>query len=64
MKAFIWGSLTESITVEGVFQLMDWKTNHPKHEVISAETYVRLQSHFENEYSSVFQLRDKVFIAL
>ena len=64
MSAFIWGSLTETITVEGVFQLMDWKNNHAKHFHVDKEVYLRNQSHFENEYSSVFQLRDKVFIAL
>lgn len=64
MTAFIWGSLTEPITAEGVFQLMDWKNNHPKHFHVDKATYQKNTPHFENEYSSIFQLRDKVFIAL
>ena len=63
MKALIWGSNTEPLTVEKVCLLLDWIINN-KYFIIDIDTYLSNMDHFNCEYSSIFLLQNCVYVAL
>jgi len=64
--AIINGTLDENekITVETVCSFLDWKNFYKNNFWVSKELYLKNESHFKNEFTSLFLLKNKVYISI
>ena len=63
-KAFIHGSIDDTLSVEAVYYLLDWKVRNPQFMTLDTLTYLKFEEHFNSEYESIFLTNYKIYVSL